>query len=52
MAKHDACGAILTINARDGGTDANDWAEMLLTNVLAMGQQKRLYGVTGNGSQR
>lgn len=22
--------AILTINARDGGTDANDWAEMLL----------------------
>ncbi len=28
--KHDAAGAILTINARDGGTDANDWAEMLL----------------------
>ena len=27
---HDNCGAILTINARDGGTDANDWAEMLL----------------------
>ena len=27
---HDASGAILTINARDGGTDANDWAEMLL----------------------
>ncbi len=27
---HDACGAIMTINARDGGTDANDWAEMLL----------------------
>lgn len=27
---HDACGAILTINARDGGTDANDWAEMML----------------------
>jgi peptide chain release factor 2 len=27
---HDAKGAILTINARDGGTDANDWAEMLL----------------------
>ncbi|OHB83242.1 MAG: peptide chain release factor 2 [Planctomycetes bacterium RBG_16_64_12] len=26
----DANGAILTINARDGGTDANDWAEMLL----------------------
>lgn len=28
--KHDACGAIVTIYARDGGTDANDWAEMLL----------------------
>lgn len=27
---HDAAGAILSINARDGGTDANDWAEMLL----------------------
>jgi len=28
--RHDAAGAILTINARDGGTDANDWAEMML----------------------
>ena len=27
---HDSMGAILTINARDGGTDANDWADMLL----------------------
>ena len=27
---HDSAGAILSINARDGGTDANDWAEMLL----------------------
>lgn len=27
---HDAAGAIVTLNARDGGTDANDWAEMLL----------------------
>jgi peptide chain release factor 2 len=27
---HDANAAIMTINARDGGTDANDWAEMLL----------------------
>ena len=27
---HDAAGAILTVHARDGGTDANDWAEMLL----------------------
>jgi len=27
---HDAAGAILSVNARDGGTDANDWADMLL----------------------
>ncbi len=27
---NDTAGAILTINARDGGTDANDWADMLL----------------------
>lgn len=26
----DDAGAIMTIHARDGGTDANDWAEMLL----------------------
>lgn len=27
---HDAAGAIVSLHARDGGTDANDWAEMLL----------------------
>jgi len=27
---NDRAGAIVTINARDGGTDANDWAAMLL----------------------
>ena len=27
---YDANNAIMTIHARDGGTDANDWAEMLL----------------------
>ena len=27
---NDSAGAMLTINARDGGTDANDWADMLL----------------------
>jgi peptide chain release factor 2 len=28
--EHDSSNAILSINARDGGTDANDWAEMML----------------------
>ena len=27
---NDSAGAILSINARDGGTDANDWADMML----------------------
>ncbi len=27
---HDANDVIMTINARDGGTDASDWAEMLM----------------------
>jgi len=27
---HDSANAIMSIYARDGGTDANDWAEMLL----------------------
>ncbi len=36
---HDAKGAILTINARDGGTDANDWAEMLLRMYIHWAQK-------------
>ena len=28
--RNDSAGAILSINARDGGTDANDWADMML----------------------
>jgi peptide chain release factor 2 len=37
---HDAKGAILTINARDGGTDANDWAEMLLRMYIHWAQKQ------------
>jgi peptide chain release factor 2 len=36
---HDAAGAILSINARDGGTDANDWAEMLLRMYMQWAQK-------------
>ena len=38
--EHDSAGAIVSIYARDGGTDANDWAEMLLAHVLAMGLEE------------
>lgn len=36
--KHDGSGAIMTIYARDGGTDANDWAEMMLRMYTQWGQ--------------
>ena len=39
---HDGCDAILSINARDGGTDANDWAEMLLRMYSAWAQKNDL----------
>jgi peptide chain release factor 2 len=35
----DANPALLTINARDGGIDANDWAEMLLRMYIAWAQR-------------
>ena len=34
----DGNNAIMTINARDGGTDANDWAEMLLRMYISWAQ--------------
>jgi len=37
---HDANSAILSINARDGGTDANDWAEMLLRMYINWAQSQ------------
>jgi peptide chain release factor 2 len=36
---HDSVGAILTVHARDGGTDANDWAEMLLRMYIQWAQK-------------
>ena len=36
---NDATDAILSINARDGGTDANDWAEMMLRMYIAWANQ-------------
>ena len=42
---HDAAGAIVTIHARDGGTDANDWAEMLLRMYMQW-SQKNDYSVS------
>ncbi len=36
---HDAAGALMTIHARDGGTDANDWAEMLLRMYMQWATQ-------------
>jgi peptide chain release factor 2 len=41
---NDSAGAILSIHARDGGTDANDWAEMLL-RMYSQWAQKNDYSV-------
>lgn len=41
---HDAAGAIVSIYARDGGTDANDWAEMLL-RMYSQWAQKNDYDI-------
>jgi peptide chain release factor 2 len=41
---HDGAGAIMSINARDGGTDANDWAEMLL-RMYSQWAQKNDYSI-------
>lgn len=37
---HDESGAIVSIHARDGGTDANDWAEMLLRMYINWAQKQ------------
>jgi peptide chain release factor 2 len=41
---NDGAGAIVSIYARDGGTDANDWAEMLL-RMYSQWAQKNDYSV-------
>jgi peptide chain release factor 2 len=37
---HDSCDALVSIHARDGGTDANDWAEMLLRMYSAWASKR------------
>jgi len=37
--QHDGANAIMSINAKDGGTDANDWAEMLLRMYINWAQK-------------
>ena len=39
---HDGMGAILSIHARDGGTDANDWAEMLMKMYIKWASEQGL----------
>ena len=41
---HDSLGAMVTLYARDGGTDAHDWAEMLL-RMYTQWAQKNGYDV-------
>ena len=40
--EHDAEDAVVTINAGEGGTDAQDWAEMLLRMYLRWAEQRGL----------
>jgi peptide chain release factor 2 len=40
--EHDAGNAVVTINAGEGGTDAQDWAEMLLRMYTRWATQRRL----------
>jgi peptide chain release factor 2 len=40
--EHDAGGAVVSINAGEGGTDAQDWAEMLLRMYTRWAEGRRL----------
>lgn len=48
--KEDRLGAILRINAGAGGTESNDWAEMLMRMYLRWGE-KEGYKIKVSGSQ-
>ena len=41
---YDAGDAVVTVNAGAGGTDSQDWAEMLAAHVPALGRAPRLQG--------
>ena len=45
---HDAADAIVQINAKDGGVDAQDWSEMLL-RMYERWAERRGFGCTVNG---
>ena len=45
--EHDAGDAVMTINAGEGGTDAQDWAEMLMRMYMRWAEEKK---VTSNRS--
>ena len=40
--EHDSSNAIVSINAGAGGTEAQDWVEMLLRMYLRWGEKKRV----------
>ena len=40
--EEDQLGAVLKINAGAGGTESNDWAQMLMRMYLMWGEKKRI----------
>ena len=49
---YDAGDALVTVNAGAGGTDAQDWAEMVLRMLHALGRAPRLQGRAAGGHAR